>query len=502
MKWLKEKISVSYKSFVIASVIFLSLPVIMFFLGMLKLYIGIPLALVWIWLSTLIIKDYGSNNLKFQCMRMTPALLFLLFIVIAILFGIGEFVWCDDDHKVRYAILNDLVNLKWPVAFDFDLQQNPLVKAEFGAGSAALVYYYVYWMVPALIGKLFGLMAARVTLVLWSAFGLFLVFMGMGFIIKRLQKRALYLLLFFGGLDILVLMVKTQMGDNEALLEMWNTPFVVHGNFAQLMNVFNQTIPCWLIAMFVYKNSNKKSIGFLGALMFFYSPWATIGFLPIALSRFFYDSQNRKWKFSEIKWIKSVNNILPEVIALIVMGSFYLSSSNGMSSNTYLWDGKMSIDVIVEHFLLYALVEFAVWAVLLFGRFKKNEFYWVMILEMVLLPLAIIPGLFDLHWRGSLVPMWFMTLMLMELISNINIKAYRSLDLKSLCTLMLIIVVSFGGLLQLMNIVISTATGVEDGSRRITSFSNIVDPDEAGITRHNYFAEEYQNTFFFKYLSK
>ena len=53
-----------------------------------------------------------------------------------------------------------------------------------------------------------------------------------------------------------------------------------------------------------------------------------------------------------------------------------------------------------------------------------------------------------------------------------------------------------------MNIVISTATGVEDGSRRITSFSNIVDPDEAGITRHNYFAEDYQNTFFFKYLSK
>lgn len=502
MKWLTSKISVSYKSFVVASVIFLSLPIIIFFLGMLKLYIGIPLALVWICLSAFAIKDYGNNKLNFQCMRMTPVLLFLLFIALTIVVGIGEFVWCDDDHKVRYAVLNDLVNLKWPVAFDFELQQNPLVRQELGSGSAALVYYYAYWMVPAFIGKIFGLMAARITLVIWSALGLFLVFMGTGFITKKLQKRALYLLLFFGGLDILVIMVKTQMGDTEALLEMWNSPFVVHGNFAQLMNVFNQTIPCWLIGMFIYKNPNKKSIGFLGSLMFFYSPWATIGFLPLAVSRFLYDSESKKWKLSEFKYIKSLNNILPEIIALVVMGSFYMSSSNGMSSNNYLWNGKMTASSAASHFLLYVLVEFAVWVGILYGRFKKSEFYWIIIAELMLLPLAIIPGLFDLHWRGSLVPMWFVTIMLMEFISVVDIKAYRSLGLKYLCTLMLIVVVSFGGLLQLMNIAISTLGGVEDGSRRITSFSNIVDPNEAGITRHNYFAEDYENEFFFKYLAK
>ena len=102
----------------------------------------------------------------------------LALLVLLVLSGIGEFVFTSEDHRVRYAILNDLVHYKWPVVYDYSTQTNPAVIAQLGNGHGALTYYLVFWMFPALVGKMFGLLAARIALVIWSAIGMFLVTIG------------------------------------------------------------------------------------------------------------------------------------------------------------------------------------------------------------------------------------------------------------------------------------------------------------------------------------
>ena len=503
MSWLTKEIKISYKNFLLLSLIFLSLPVMIFLGGMVKLYISIPLILAWMTFTFLAYREYSQDASFIKCKRFTPAFIFLVCLVAIVIFGVGEFMWSDDDHKVRYAILNDLINYRWPIIYDFNSQQNPAVKEFFGSGSAAFVYYYVFWMVPAVIGKLFGLMAARVALVIWSAIGLSLVFTGMGFISGKLQKRAFYLLIFFGGLDIVALMIKIQMGDPNALLELWNEPLIVHGNFAQLMNVFNQTIPCWLIGLFVFKNDFKKSLGFWGALMFCYSPWATIGLVPLALARLFCDEGlTKKFNIKNARYILSVNNILPEIIALIIMGSYYMASSGAMTEKEAMGNGDNSLAGIIISILLYIVVEFGVWMALLYKANKASIFYWVILLEMLVLPVVIPTRIYDFFWRGSLVPMWFIVLMLTKSISKLNLKKYRDLSRVSLLTILLIVVVSFGGWLQFLNITISTMSGTPDVSRSIVSFGNIVDENEAPLVRHNFYSDDYKDKFFFKYLAR
>ena len=71
-------------------------------------------------------------------------ILFALAFVWVYFSGIGGFTYQNGDWKKHFALFHDLVNLDWPV-----VHQDPMSHT----GQSFLVYYFGYYLVPALIGK-------------------------------------------------------------------------------------------------------------------------------------------------------------------------------------------------------------------------------------------------------------------------------------------------------------------------------------------------------------
>ena len=147
-------LTIGMSTFFLLSVLYLTLPVVIFFIGYLK-----PL---WAVLFTVIMSAGGVMAVRgvnkgtdgslraADEKKLELKLSHLITVVIMILLvlywgGVSEFGCCSADHRVRYAILNDLVHYKWPVVYDFSTQQNPAVAERLGDGQAAFAYYFVFW---------------------------------------------------------------------------------------------------------------------------------------------------------------------------------------------------------------------------------------------------------------------------------------------------------------------------------------------------------------------
>ena len=211
-------------------------------------------------------------------------------VAVSFVSGVGEFIFTLNDHPYRRAIINDLVNYKWPVIYDYSTQTNPEVIKEIGrtSGSYAFMYYFTYWLPSALIGKLFGSVAANVAIMIWNAVGIFLTFTGMSKVIGRAGFMVPFVYICFAGLDVLPNIVHTFVEWKSYIgIEVWIPVLAYMSNFAELTSVFHQCVPCWLIVTMIMISFNTRSIGLLGGMLLTYSPWGVIGLFPLALVRTF-----------------------------------------------------------------------------------------------------------------------------------------------------------------------------------------------------------------------
>ena len=127
----KGTVSVSYKVFFLASLLFLVIPVILFCLGYLRPLIGFTLAVCFAGMTAIAffdcVKDADGNLLDKQSIMIEiPVRYLVIFAVSAVLVslitGVGEYVFTLQDHPYRRAILRDLVNYDWPVIYNYNTQ--------------------------------------------------------------------------------------------------------------------------------------------------------------------------------------------------------------------------------------------------------------------------------------------------------------------------------------------------------------------------------------------
>ena len=196
----QKELKITISRFFLASLIYLTLPVVIFFIGYLKFGWAVLFSSLtvfsawWVWHDLSKKKSGEIKDLNEKSVTIKYSyFLFLIPVVLLFLYlgGVSEFSWCVGDHRVRYAILYDLIEYKWPVIYDFSTQSNPVVAESLGSGKVAFAYYFVFWMIPALFGKVFGMMAARIVLMIWSAIGLSLVALGADLLYGK-QSRFLF----------------------------------------------------------------------------------------------------------------------------------------------------------------------------------------------------------------------------------------------------------------------------------------------------------------------
>lgn len=508
-------ISVSSRSVYSAGLIYITLPVALFGIFFLKPLI----ALLFTALLTLLIagalKAPLSREISAKISISVPCIIILALCAClwAYISGIGEFTWTTEDHSVRYAILNDLTAYDWPVIYDSSSQSIPAVRDLIGEGKFAFSYYFIFWLIPALIGKLCGLFAARIALLLISAFGLLLVSAGIFCLCGRTGFAPFLVFFFFGGLDIIPYLIRTA-ANAGGTWEGWNEQLYIHGNYYQTMNTFNQSIPGWIITILVLMCGSPRHIGTIASLMFCYSPWATFGLLPIAVYELFSRLSHERTA-ARLRDIFTPGNLILPIMLLSVFGLFYTSNSGATSEKGFIWEFLRTPWQLLTAYILYIIVEFGIWGLFAFLNSRKASRnrgrLYVSFAILLLMPIYKITHANDFLMRGSLSPMFIIFLYSLpaflaafdrfrEPVSIIK------LGFRAVSTMILFVLMSITPLMLLITGIFSTALGPEQGEilprDKIVSFGDIAHKDEADLVRLQFLVGDYEEKPFYKYLGK
>lgn len=502
-----DNISISYNTFFLVSLCYLVLPAIIMVLGWIKLLIALPASalLIFALVSALKNEQSLSSDRKIELTKTQFAAIIIFSLVSTIIAGVGEIVAPMYDHAFRRAMLRDLVNYNWPIYYDLSKQSNPIVNAMLPDCTVAYSYYSTFWMIPALLGKLMGFNVANIFLVIWSAFGTFLILIGITFFTKKFTHASLFMFICYSGLDVLPYFYYMFRGTEPWMwLEGWTEHISYISNINNLLNVFNQCIPCWLIVILLMTSKSNKHIGLVGGILFTYSPWATIGVLPIAIYAL----------LSKEKGIKGVLSVANIVSALTILGCFapmYMANSSATSVSGTTLSFYKSISALLFAYILVMLIEIVPSVLLLYKSYGRDKLLWVAVGTLMILPFYKISNFNDLTMRGAMPAQFALCVMLMAVIgrffdTNIDKKTGRitcKLSIKLIGSVIILIAMAFVAFQQILLVGYKTKNRAQaDVTEEIGSFGDIRVEDYAETVNGNFFVYDYEDQFFYRYMAR
>jgi hypothetical protein len=394
---------------------YLFLPFIIFCLSFLKIWIGLPVAILLCWITYRI---WAKNNSNDNHSGISKRDLLIGLVVLGFwvfLSGIGGFAFQNQDHVTRNAIFKDLISFNWPVYYP-------------GSGNSAtgsisaLMYYVGYWLPAALMGKLLGWQVANIALFIWTLLGVLLTTALLKVRIKSTLLAASLLLIFFSGLDILGTVSIRAISPNGypsvwppiQTIEWWVAGSFQFSSFTtQLFWVFNQSVPAWISIALILNTRNPRNVFFIWALCFFSAPIPALGMLPFALliiPNQAFNPENISIGFrmhrlkplfldliSDIKKVLTPENLLGGGIVLLT--SFLYFSANPNGSKISLVIDNVLVFMFYIIFLIYEVM--LIW--LLFYRDHRNNLWWYVAGgSFIVIPLIRLGTFTDFCMRASI----------------------------------------------------------------------------------------------------
>ena len=406
------------------SILYLTLPFLLFLFGWVRLAIAIPLALIILFtLYKLLFTNLPisrSSNSQFPISQSTIFSL-LLTTFWLLLSGLGGYAFQNWDHNWRNVVLRDLMNFDWPVTY-----------AQPASGPVKMLVYYVgFWLPSALIAKVTNWQIANFALFIWSLAGLLLVTHQLASALKTSTLKATALLILFSGLDAFGVLLFPN--DYPTLLppithlETWAGNLQYSSFTTQLFWVFNQAIPAWLVISVIARRANfptKQSrnnheiasgeeqerprndeLIFLWSLCFFFAPLASLGLLPYVLIELI--------KGADFKSpLKNLNpTIILSAIIIFLLSTFYFLSNTAAQSRGFQ---SLPLDKFLAFFLLEGGL---LWLVLAPSKYKDPR--WVVTgILLAIIPFIQLGSDRDFVMRASIAPLFYLMLLTGETIFN------------------------------------------------------------------------------------
>ena len=198
-------------------------------------------------------------------------------VVLCLLGGEAHVFFANNDWLIRDAVLGDLVRHRLPLAYDYrgDVM---ILRAPLGM-----------YLVPALIGKLFGILAAHVALLVQNSILAATVFYAFA---SQARSRAgaafiVAVFLLFSGWDIIGQSIAGRPVAIGTHLSRWAPNLQFSSTITQLFWVPNHALPGWLFvaAYLSWKGGklNATSLLVVFGLCVMWSPLSAIGAAPFAI---------------------------------------------------------------------------------------------------------------------------------------------------------------------------------------------------------------------------
>lgn len=513
-----KSITIPYPWLYASIVLFLTIPLFMFFLGYLKLQVSIPLTLIFAGIVLYCVSDCmngpdGNKNWGSDKDLKIPLSYLIGFAVTALavsfVSGAGEYIYTLQDHEYRRAILRDLINYDWPVIYNYNTQTNPEVIKIFGmaSGQRAFSYYFIYWMPAALAGKAFGFNVGNFVLYLWNSIGIFLCLLSTSAVIKKVTAWVPFIFVFFSGLDIIPnLVYELTHYSDWRWFEGFVTSMSYVSNFRELASVFNQMVPCFLVVAILLMSNNTRSMGLTAGILFCYSPWAVFGILPM-VAAFLFGKNLRASKISKTLYNTfSPANIASAVLILTIFGSYYMTNSGAVGYKGFAWEYFSNPGWFILAYIVFILIEVIPFAVILYKRGKVDPVFWAAVVTLLLLPFYRISEMNDFTMRGSMPALFFFCILLCGVVPEVmdqkNTPTTKKGWLKSAAIMLTVILMTFPTLLNLFVIFGSMLQGDKGNEENIGSLGNINQAEYAEVIQEQFFAEGYEGSFFYRYFAK
>ena len=464
--------------------------VIVFILGNLKYWISIPISII---LTIALIKAIlNSPKMKTSLFSSKPKLICVLAIIILwiICSGIGGFIWQNRwDHKFRNAVFRDLVFNKWPVV----------------QGDKALCYYLGFWMIPAVFGKMFGLVAGYAFQTFWAIIGTILTFGMICQFVKKVSVKNLIILILFSGLDVILFFMFSKLSFSETLLQVLkgehleNLTIYFQGSSitTTVFWVYNQTIPFWVGMMLLLLQKNVKSIVYIYSLMFLYSPFPVVGIAPLMVYFVFRKQEN----IEEKNILKNMLLKIKNVITFENVASLFIFIIVALFFKSNIAAGKVELlkpDIkILFLFGMYFLSEYIIYILLLYRYNKKDKILGILLITVFFYSFIKVGGGKDFSMRTNIPLIFYMSLVVM--------KQLQRKDVSKVINALLIAVLCIGAVTPATEFIRTFSHELIQVRIKGTEFSRNEELDtvfdkEKNECYKNFIAD--RDSIFFKYLAK
>jgi len=401
------------------SILYLIFPIILFCFGWLKPVISILFLIILIYSVLKVFQTEEKYQFKFTSRKryLIIAILIIAFMWV-LLSGIGGIGLQNWDFHGRNALLRDLITHSWPVKYDYANQ--PEMAAIFGP-SAYLSYYFSFFLPAAVVGKVLGWNAANIFLFLWSWIGVVLTIFLINRHIKKTSIFVFVAFIFFSGMDFLgiISLGEKQIFDifaTGAHIEWWAKIFQYSSMTTQLFNVFNQSIPAWIITVLTISQKNNRNLFFYNSLMVFYGPFPFIGLFPIVLYKFLEGCKDNKNSWN--KWL-TFQNIVGGGFILFI-GIIFMTSNVGEHDFGFIWNIQSDIASSMIIYLFFCLIEFLILGLIIYPlQQNRNRLLFILGL-LALFPLYRYGHNYDFTMRASIPALLLLFLFTFKAFSNLN----------------------------------------------------------------------------------
>lgn len=344
--------------------------------------------------------------------------------------GIGYFYYQSFDYHFRNAVFRDLINYSWPVMYD---------KAD-----TPMVYYMAFWLPSAALAKLTSLIVssphanfiiANIYLYIYALIGVILLFAELSLALRAEKLKsvlpAVLAFMFFSGLDVVgTLFFATEKPAFDYHLDWWAIFMQYSSMTTGMFWVFNQFIPIALLTLLIYNERRIKTFGFLLALSLFFTPYPTAGvgifMLSYATVSFIKSPDKKSFIINDIF---SIENIIGVFMLLPVIVLYFITNSGGIDRLWYIFDYTTPKQLII-----FLLLEFVLYAAVIFSQYKKDVFFLTLVVSLVLIPFLRLDRQNNFCMRAS-IP----ALVMLALYAIRFLKESKSITPKVLLSLMLML---------------------------------------------------------------
>ena len=436
-------------------IFYLVIPILFFFLGWLRLGIGLALSVLLLLASFFFLKNIKTSATNDESIILSKEYYIAFVILFLFLLSTGNtgFVgsW-GSDIPWRNAIYQDLIRESWPVIYDYS--------------HSMLCYYMAFWLVPAEITALLGLneTGGNVVLFIWMYIGLLLIFFLLCIVLKPKKEQVTLvtvIFLFFSGINIIGMLLRNLFFEPTTLIAdfpgrlCWSfAEFNVHGTdiifiirdtYLNIADVYNQFFAIAISTLLFYRfRNNVNFYAYIGLLVLPYSPIGFIGLFVVEVFEFALNTiKNRE--SNGTKNIKDCFSNINVFSSLSLVPVFYLYYSMNLhsaalktghaASNSFLyipWNQFAAWEsfIIFIILLLYYFFYFLIYALFIYDTYKKDSIFWAILFCLIVFPFFKIGSTADFNFNATTCPYFILCILIIKyLIQVLTTKSIKTKDI-------------------------------------------------------------------------